>query len=403
MPTDPEAYPLDIEYVQNPHEIEAKLRIEASVRLVQTPRGMRSWLVTRYEDVKQVLTSPDVHKDEGRRAQIIAERHGPSFAVLSPAFRLLEVHMLNSDPPDHTRLRRLVAKVFTTRAIARLRPRIESVTAELLDAMAGQDRVDLVASFAAPLPMIVICELLGVPETDREKFGSWVEVITSAGDQRLVEASELFLAYLRELVTAKRAEPAEDLLSDLVAVTDSGDRLSEQELVAMAELLVIAGHDTTVSLIANGTLALLRAPAQLAALRADPSLVPNAVEELLRYDGPVHIATTRFTTAPITVGGVEIPANEFLSVSLLSANRDGERFADPDELDVTRPAGGHLAFGHGIHHCLGAPLARLEGAIALGALIERFPALRLADGADPARWRFSTLMHGLEELPVATR
>ncbi|MFD2422748.1 cytochrome P450 family protein [Amycolatopsis pigmentata] len=399
-----DALAMDAHYVQHPHEVEAELRKEAPARLMVTPRGMRMWLITRYSDVKEVLVNPLVCKDEAQRAELLSERHEATSGLRSPEFRLIEAHMLNTDPPGHTRLRKLVAKAFTTRAVVRLRPRIESLTEELLDGMADRDDVDLVADFAAPLPITVICELLGVPENDRDKFGDWARtIVSSVGDQRLADAAGHFRAYLADLVTRKRADPSADMLSDLIAVTDGGDQLSEDELVAMASLLVIAGHDTTVNLIANGTLNLLRAPEQLAALRADPGLVPAAVEELLRYEGPVHLGTARFTTGPISVGGVEIPAGEFLAVSLASANRDPERFEDPDRVDIARQTAGHLAFGHGIHHCLGAPLARLEGTIAIGRLIDRFPRLRLAADPETLTWRFSTLMRGLEKLPVSTR
>lgn len=404
MANDAGALALDAHYVQHPHEVEAALRAEAPARLVATPRGMRMWLITRYSDVKEVLLSPLVRKEEARRAELLSARHEATFAMLSPAFRLVDTHMLNTDPPGHTRLRKLVAKAFTMRAVARLQPRIESLAEELLDGMANQDNVDLVAEFAAPLPITVICELLGVPEADRDRFRDWARIIVSAvGDHRLADAASHFRGYLADLIGAKRAHPSDDMLSDLIAVTDGGDQLSEDELVGMASLLVIAGHDTTVNLIANGVLALLRAPEQLAALRADPGLMPGAVEELLRYEGPVHLGTVRYTVAPITVGGVEIPAGEFLAVSLTSANRDRERFEDPGRLDITRQTAGHIAFGHGIHHCLGAPLARLEGTVAIGRLIDRFPRLRLAADPETLTWRFSTLIRGLDKLPVSTR
>jgi cytochrome P450 len=297
-----------------------------------------------------------------------------------------------------------VGRAFTGRAVARLRPRIEAITDELLDAMAGPEAVDLIAAFAAPLPMTVICELLGIPEPERAQFFEWTRIaVTTPHHPRLGKTREQFAAYLVDLIGRKRAAPAEDLLSELIAVSDEGDRLSEDELVSMAMLLVIAGHDTTINLIANGVLALLAAPEQFAALRENPELVPNAVEELLRYAGPVHIATVRFTAEPVTVGGVRIPEGEFVALSLISANLDADRFADPEVLDVRRPGGGHLAFGHGIHHCVGAPLARLEAQIALGRLAARFPGLRLVAEPGALKWRSSTLFRALETLPVSTR
>jgi cytochrome P450 len=307
--------------------------------------------------------------------------------------------MLNDDPPDHTRLRKLVTKAFTSRAISRLRPQIERITDDLLDGIDGE--TDLIESFAFPLPIAVISELLGVPHEDRARIQAWsYKFISGVPAEPLKIAADEVTAYLRELAAAKRITPAEDLLSDLVHVSDDGDRLSEDELVAMAFLLLIAGHETTVHLLGNAVLSLLRNPKQEELLRGDPSLLPGAVEEFLRTGSPIHIATLRFTAEPVAVGDTEIPAGEFVWISLLAANADEARFEDPYDFDVTRPAGGHLAFGHGIHYCLGAPLARLKGEIAIGRLLARFPSLQLA--VDPAdlRWRSSTLVRGLRRLPV---
>jgi cytochrome P450 len=311
--------------------------------------------------------------------------------------------MLNSDPPDHTRLRRLVGKAFTTRRIEELRPRIEQITEELLDAMAGKDEVDLLDAFAFPLPITVICELLGVPQDDRDDFRIWSNRLVSGSEaaELVSQAAASMAEYLTKLVAAKRANPGDDMVTALVHARDEDDRLEENELVSMLFLLLVAGHETTVNLIGNSTLALLRNPDQLAALHADPSLLHGAIEEFLRYDGPVQLATLRFTTQPLTIAGTVIPEGEFVMVALTSANRDQEKFADPDRLDVTRPAGGHMAFGHGIHYCLGAPLARLEGEIALGRLLARFPELRLAAEPQELTWRVSTIIRGLETLPVS--
>jgi cytochrome P450 len=292
-------------------------------------------------------------------------------------------------------------KAFTTRTVSRLRPRIERITDDLLDEMAGADETDLMARFASPLPITVICELLGVPEADRDRFGGWSRTLVSAAPaEQIQEAAGFMTGYLMTLIEAKRASATEDLLSDLVHASDDGDQLSGNELVSMAFLLLVAGHETTVNLIGNGVLALLRHPEQLAALRRDPGLMPSAVEEILRYEGPVNLATLRFTIEPLQIGEVEIPEGEFVLVSLLGANRDNRRFADADRLEITRPAGGHLAFGHGIHYCVGAPLARLEAEIAIGRLLARFAELELAAEPGELRWRDSTLVHGLESLPV---
>jgi cytochrome P450 len=396
---------LDAQFIQDPHGLEALLRDEAPVRPAVSARGQSGWLVTRYADVRAVLTDQRVRKDADGATELLRQQFDASWPGLHPAYRSMDSTMLNTDPPDHTRLRKLVNKAFTTGAVARLRPRIEAVVDELLDGMAaGEQPFDLIEAFALPLPMTVICELLGVPDDQRELFRDWSNTLVSSQlDEKFTTAVTESEKFLNELVERKREQPGTDLLSNLVNTTEDGDRLTQAELVSMSLLLLIAGHDTTVNLIGNGVLALLREPEQLTALRADPSLVPNAVEEFLRFNGPVHVATLRYTVEPIELGGVQIPADQFVMVSLLSANRDGQRFDEPDRLDVTRPTAGHVAFGHGIHHCLGAPLARLEAQIALGHLIERFPELRLA--ADPASlvWRPSTLMRGLQTLPVAVR
>ncbi|TVT30319.1 cytochrome P450 [Amycolatopsis rhizosphaerae] len=390
---------LDHDFIHDPHAVYAALRAEAPVRPAIMPRGLRVWLVTRYAEARELLADPRLSKDNQRAAELFRQRiTATGQAAFSSS---LAAHMLNTDPPDHTRLRKLVNKAFTARTVSRLRPRIEEIADELLDEVAAAGTVDLLEAFAFPLPITVICELLGVPSTDRDRFRAWSNTIVSASTpERLHEDSTALAAYLAELIAAKRGKPTEDLLSDLVHVSDADDQLSEVELVSMAFLLLVAGHETTVNLIGNGVLALLRHPDQLAMLRSDPSLVPNAVEEFLRFDGPINVATVRFTTEPVLVGEVEIPEGEFVMVSLMAANRDAERFPEPDRLDVTRAAGGHLAFGHGIHYCVGAPLARLEAGIALGKLVSRFPKLELDGEAGALRWRDSTLIRALETLPV---
>jgi cytochrome P450 len=311
-------------------------------------------------------------------------------------------HMLSSDPPDHTRLRKLVSRAFTVRAIAGMRPRIEEIAAGLADQMAaGPAEVDLLDAFAFPLPMTVICDLLGVPDAERRTFRTWSNTVLSsdgvAADR--TGAAAAMAQYLTALVAEKRARPADDMLSAIVAVSADADRLSADETVSMAFLLLVAGHETTVNLIGNGMLALLRRPERLAELRADPDLTPQAVEEFLRFDGPVNLATYRHTTEPVEIGGTTIPAGEAVLVALASADRDEEHFPAADELDLHRDAG-HLAFGHGLHHCLGAPLARLEGDVAFRVLLARFPALALAAEPEELTWRSSMLMRGLTRLPV---
>ncbi|MCV2488220.1 cytochrome P450 [Geodermatophilus sp. YIM 151500] len=396
--------PLDAAFFADPHELYARLRVEQPVARAVTPVGLPVWLVTRYDDVRQLLTDPRLAKDADGFAQALERQPVPPEARAVFAQELTR-HMLSSDPPDHTRLRKLVGRAFTVRAIAALRPRIEEIAAGLADRMAaGPAEVDLLDTFAFPLPMAVICELLGVPEGERTSFRRWSNtLLASDGTAADRTAAGLAIAdYLSTLVAQKRARPADDMLSAIVAASEDADRLSADETVAMAFLLLVAGHETTVNLIGNGVLALLRRPDRLAELRADPTLVPAAVEEFLRLDGPVNLATFRHTTEPVEVGGSTIPAGEVVLVSLASANRDPDRYPAPDELDLHRDAG-HLAFGHGIHHCLGAPLARLEGEVAFRTLLGRFPDLALAADPDGLTWRRSILMRGLTHLPVRLR
>jgi cytochrome P450 len=403
-----EPKPLGDRYFQDPLSVFARMREESPVTSVITPEGQRAWLITRYEDVRRALADPRLSKDWRKL-------RGPGF-VPDPSVGFLMAHMLNADPPDHTRLRRLVQKAFTPGRVAGLRPRIEAITASLLDAMAGGGSggsgraadpagdgvVDLITEFAFPLPMTVICELLGIPDGDREEFKTWSQVIlssTATFDEYRAAGGAMY-GYFTRLLADKRAAPADDLLSALITARDSGDSLDEPELLAMIFLLLVAGHETTVNLIATGTLALLTHPSEFSRLRADPSLLPGAVEELLRFANPLNHATDRYAPEPLEVAGVVIPAGEPVLVVTSSANRDPARFPDPDRLDVGRDASGHVAFGHGIHYCVGAPLARLEGEIAFGALLARFPGLSLAVEPAALRWRPSSLIHGLEALPV---
>ncbi|MFD3450696.1 cytochrome P450 [Streptomyces sp. NPDC058691] len=344
------------------------------------------WLVTRYDDVMSLMTDPRVKRD---RRNVPEQDTGEGHESL-----------LYLDPPDHTRIRRLVNKTFTPRAVEHLRPKIEQLADELLDRMAEQGEVDLISAYALPIPMLVICELLGVPEDDRADFTAWSEAINGTQDDPAVKREAY--AYLEKLVADKRTRPGDDLLSALaVAASEEGGALSETELLHNAELLLVAGHDTTVFLIANTVLALLGAPEQLAEVRAEPGLLPAAIEEVLRYDSPVNISSQRWTTEPVTLSGVTVPVGQPLLVSVMSANRDPARFDDPDRFDTHRDQSArHLGFGHGIHYCPGAPLARMETHTAVGKLIERFPDLRLAVSPDALTMRDSLLMHGPTTLPV---
>ncbi|HEY4019680.1 MAG TPA: cytochrome P450 [Pseudonocardiaceae bacterium] len=388
------------DFIQDRQALYRRLFEEGPVREAVMPDGLRVWLVTRYADAREVLASPKFSKDSRRAAPLHdqQEQEGVQRTFLA---EVLTVHLLNVDPPDHTRLRRLIGKEFTARRVEQLRPWIEQVTDGLLDNMAGQDHVDLLGAFAFPLPVTVICELFGVPAADRERFrGLFNGIAFGASPDAIGRASEDMAAYLNELVVSKRSSQDDDLLSALIRASDEGDRLSEIELVSMSFLMLTAGFETTAHLIGNAVAGLLCNPDQLAALRADPALLPAVVEEVLRYAGPAGMTTLRFTTEPVVVGDVEIPAGEFVEVLLGGANRDPEVFDHPDSFDVRRKSASHLAFGHGIHHCVGAPLARLEGQIAIGRLLARFPDLALAVEPSALRWRNSVLFHGLEEVPL---
>ena len=382
-------------YWQDPAGFFARLRESQPVAPVLLPPYGRVWVVTRYADVRAVLADPRLAKDVRRWPG--GGRTRPSEATG------VNDHMLHRDPPDHTRLRRVVQKPFAARRAA-LRPRAEEIAAGLLDdlAAAGGGVADLLGRYARPLPITVICELLSVPVADREWIRDTVYAYDDAAEHERVERE--LAAYFTGLIAARREEPADDLLSDLAAGpagADGGDgQLTEAELLATAYLLVMAGFDTTVNLIASGTLALLTHPDQLTRLRADPALLPAAVEELLRFTSPVNHANDRFTTEDVSIGGVVIPAGEWVIAAISAADRDPARFPGPDRLDLARDASGHAAFGHGVHHCLGAPLARMEAEVALGALLARFPGLSLAVPAAGLRWRPVSLMNGLESLPV---
>jgi cytochrome P450 len=389
---------LDAGYFQDPLSYFARMRADAAVTPAVMPEGGQAWLVTRYEEVRGALADPRLYKEWA--GKLTPEGWEPD-----PVVGFLGVHMLNMDPPNHTRLRKLVTKAFTARRVAALRPRVEAITASLLDAMASHDVVDLIEEFAFPLPITVICELVGIPVADQDQFQGWSHTIVSsvATQEEVYAAASGLHQYFTDLVAAKRRVPADDLLSALIAARDDQDSLSERELMAMLFLLLVAGHETTVNLIASGTLALLTHPDELSRLRSDPALLPSAVDELLRFVNPVNHATERFTLEPVEIGGVTIPAREWVLCVTSSANHDPARFPDPDRLDLGRDTSGHLAFGHGIHYCLGAPLARLEGEVAFGALLSRFPSLALAVPASSLRWRPSSLIHGLESLPVRLR
>jgi cytochrome P450 len=379
----------------------ARLRGEAPVHPVKLPTGQTVWLVSRYDDVVALLKDARLVKN-----QRSAEGSRP-FSRLPGIFGFLQAierNMLDLDAPDHTRLRGLVHLAFTPRLVERMRTRVESLADELLSRGLATGRMDLIASYALPIPATVISEMLGIPSADQVRFHKWSSAIvaSTAGPNlfRVLPAIWSFVRYIRRVIAAKRARPQDDLISALVQAEEAGDRLREDELVAMVFLLVVAGHETTVNLIGNGALALLQFPEQLARLRDDPALDATAVEELLRFYSPVEVSTERYAREPIDVAGVTIPQGALVYGVLSSANRDETQFEKPDALDLGRERNRHLAFGQGIHYCLGAPLARLEGQIALRRLLERVPTLRLAVPESSLRWRKGLNLRGLETLPV---
>ncbi|WP_163513054.1 cytochrome P450 family protein [Fodinicola acaciae] len=382
--------------LQDPHPIYARLRSTAPVsRLQLMMTDTTAWLVTSYAEAREAFTHSDLSRDQ--------MRHNQDTWLEERVRTAMNSHMLNADPPDHTRLRRLVTKVFTMRRINSLEPRITEIADGLLDRVATGEPVDLIDAYAFPLPMQVICELLGVPGDDRDDFRAWSNIVLAgafAGPEKMQEAARAMIAYIRRLLAAKRESPADDLLSDLVQVRDEDDTLSEDELIAMVFLLLVAGHETTVNLIGNGLYQLLLHPDQLARLRADRSLVPSAVEEILRYEGPLRMALPRFAVDDFELGGQQIHMGDMVFISTLAANRDSEQFEDAETFDVGRERGPHVAFGHGLHFCLGAPLARLEGRIAFDRLLDHFGDIAFAADPDTLTWRPSGLLRGLQKLPV---
>ena len=318
--------------------------------------------------------------------------------------------MLVVDPPDHTRLRRLVSAAFSVRRIESLRPHVQAIVNQLLDALEAegpQARVDLVRGYSFPLPYTVICELLGVPEDRRQPLGHGLTTLltpTSDDDEYALAkaASDDVVAMLEDLVDAKQREPGDDLVSALIAARDGEERLNQQELLSTIFQLIVAGHDTTSSLIGNSVVALLRNPEQLASLRTNADLWPAAIEELMRFDAPVPHATFRYAAEQFALGGLTIPAGGQVIICLASANRDPAKYSEPDQLDLGRDEERHLAFGHGIHFCLGAALARMEGQIALSSLFARFPDMKLAVAEVELHWAHGDglVLRGLTELPI---
>jgi cytochrome P450 len=381
----------------------AALRAGGPVRRIRLGSGLEAWAVLSYGEARTALTHPHLVKNPESALQAM-EAVGLTGHKVGEGFG---GSMLFSDPPDHTRLRRLVAPAFSARRTALLAGRVQEIAAELLDAMAAPDGdgdpVDLMEAYCAPLPMTVISELLGVPVEDRAQFRVWSQSLVGIPTAAQRDNAVRMHGYLAELIERKRATPTGDLLSDLIAQQNAEDgRLSQVELIAMAVLLVVAGHDTTINLLGNAVVALLRQPEQAELLRNKPELIPGAVEEFLRLDSSVEQATFRFAAEDLDLGGARIRRGDVVAVYLSEASRDAPQDDDGDltRLDVTRANARHLAFGHGIHHCVGAPLARMEAGIAIGALLQRFPALSPAAPLTEVAWIPNGMMRGPVALPV---
>jgi cytochrome P450 len=390
------------EHKANPHPFYARLRAEHPVHPLTLPDKRTIWLVTRYDDVQVVLKDERFAKNPAN----VCPGNKTAKQPWIPRFaRPLTQHMLNMDKPDHPRLRGLVNKAFSPRMIEQMHDRIQSVTNELLESVHGQQHIDLIADYALPIPTTIIAEMLGVPAEDRNKFSRWSNTILQVfskkfGMVRSVPDIWALVRYIRKFVRLRQHELRDDLVSELVKADVDGERLTEDELVGMVFLLLMAGHETTLNLIGSGMLALLEHPEQMELLRNDPALIKPAVEELLRYGSPVEMATERYAREDVTIAGVKIPGGSLVGAVIASANRDESQFENPDTLDIMREPNKHLAFGLGAHYCTGAPLARLEGQIAINTLLQMAPQLKSETPADELRWRPGHITRGLESLPV---
>jgi cytochrome P450 PksS len=393
----------DPKFKANPFPFYARLRADEPVHCVTLEDGRSAWLITRYDDVVLVLKDERFAKNPKNALTAEQLAREPWMPAL---FRPLQRNMLDLDPPDHTRLRALVQKAFTPQRIEQMRGRIQSLAEELLQNVDHRQSLDLIRDFALPIPTTIIAEMLGVSVADRHKFHRWSNTLVTLtptfwGIMKAIPSVWRFLRYVRKLVRTRRASPGDDLVSDLVQAEENKEKLSEDELLAMIFLLLVAGHETTVNLIGNGMLALLEHPEQLRRLRDDPALIKSAVEELLRYSSPVETATERYTREEVTLAGTTLPRGALVFAVIASANRDERRFQNPDTLDITREPNRHLSFGLGTHFCLGTTLARLEAQIAIQTLLRRIPELQLTSAPQALHWRRGLVLRGLEALPVA--
>ena len=397
-----EADLLSWDFIQDPYLTYREMRAGTGPRrlVIKTlGAGLRAWLVTEYGDVRRLLADPRLSKAAVNAAPIVAKHSTQDV----PGESITSESMLFSDPPQHSRLRRIFGRAFTMRRTENLRPRIEEITDQVLDAVPSGAEIDLVESVAMAIPIAVIGELLGVPRAAHHDLRQWNRTLTSV-DSEPPEKYRAYMAsldYFRNLIAEKVSghDTSDDLINAMIN-TDDEERFSEFELLSTIFLVMNAGYETTANLISSSVYALLQHPEQLAELRGDAGLIPNAVEEFLRYESPLNLSTLRYTTEPVEIGDTVVPAGEVVFLALASANRDPDRFTEPNRLDIRRNAAAHLSFGHGIHHCVGAPLARLEGEIVLARLLDRFPRWEAAEPLDQLNWRYTLQFRGLERLPV---
>jgi len=384
----------------NPFPLYKRMREEFPVARITDPGlGLNFWLLTRYQDAVSITRDSRFTQDPTKLSEEVRQRYfGYKLGAINR-------HLLTVDAPDHTRMRSLVSKAFTPRRVEELRPRVREISSGLLDELLARGSgADFMDALAFPLPIIVIAEMLGVPPEDRDRFRQWTQAFfappAQGSKEKVRESQQLFFNYLEQFFAQRRREPQEDLTSALIAAEEQGDRLTNEELTSMVFLLLVAGYETTANLLGNGLLALLRHPEQLQRLREEHALLPSGVEEMLRYCGPAELSILRFAKEELELYGQRIQAHEALRVNFLAADRDSEQFPEPDRFDVGRTPNKHVGFGHGIHFCLGAPLARLEALVAFELLLERFPEPRLAVAPETLTWRSSAQSRGLVSLPL---
>lgn len=387
----------------NPHATYSVMRERDPVYPYMRPDGTRSYLILRYDDALAVLRDSLRFRKDRERIDSTHGTNRPGADV--EVFSLLFRHMLFKDPPEHTKLRSLVSQAFTPKTVAALESRIHAIANSLLDEIAQNGSMDLIGSFAFPLPIIVICELLGIPDEDRAKFRIWSDATLRPNSPDFIDEKislmEQLADYLRWIFEQRRRNPGADLVSRLIAAEHNGEGLSDSEMFSTVVLLLVAGHETTVGLIGNGMHSLLTHPSESELLKGNPNLIESAIEEMIRYDGPLERSLPYGTAEECVICDTVIPRGQMVEVVLASANRDPAVFASPDRFDITRKDNRHLGFGFGIHYCLGAPLARLEGRIAVSTLLRRFPSLRLCQEGKPVEWRQDSLfVRGVSELSV---